>query len=73
MMEEQQVSKYISDLKYSNQECVILHDVFSIYETHNKALKIERLQSRAPPFRRSTPIERPASGTGTQPSSMTVD
>jgi len=44
MMEEQTTAKYISGLKYSNQERVILHDVFSFDEAHNKALKIETTQ-----------------------------
>jgi len=73
MRKEQQATKYISGLNYSIQECVILHDVFSIDEAHNKALKIERLQSRAPPFRRPVPIEESASGTRVQLSSTTVD
>ena len=47
MTEEQQVTKYISGLKYSIQECVILHDAFSVDEAHNKTSKVERLQSRA--------------------------
>ena len=42
-MEEQQAAKYISGLKYPIQERVILHDVFSVDEVYNKALKIERL------------------------------
>ena len=41
--EEQQATKYISDLKYAIQEHMILHDVFSVDEVYNKALKIERL------------------------------
>jgi len=45
--------KDISDLKYLFQERVILHDVFSIDEAHNKAMKIERLQNRASPFKSS--------------------
>jgi len=57
--EEHQAVKYISGIKYSNQECVILHDVFSVDEAHNKALKIERLQSRAPLFRCPMSIEEP--------------
>jgi len=57
MTEEQQATKFISGLKYLIQECVILHDVFSIYEAHNKAMKIERLQNRAPPFKYPKPIE----------------
>ena len=40
MTEEQQATKYISGLKYSIQERVILHDVFSVDEAHNKALKM---------------------------------
>jgi len=45
MTEEQQATTYISDLKYLIQERVILHNVFSIDETHSKVLKIERLQA----------------------------
>ena len=71
--EQQQAAKYISDLKNHIQECVILHDVFFIDEAHNKALKIERLQSRAPSFRRPMLIEESANGTGVQPSSAMVD
>ena len=48
MTEEKQAIKYISGLRYPIQELVIFHDVFSIDEAHNKALKIERLQSKAP-------------------------
>jgi len=44
MSEEQHAAKYISDLQYLIQERVILHDVFSVDEAHNKALKIERLK-----------------------------
>jgi len=51
MTNEQQTAKYISKLKYLIQERVILHDVFSIDEAYNKAMKIERLYSTAPPFR----------------------
>ena len=58
MMEEQQVIMYISGLKYPIQEHMILHNVLFIDEAHNKALKIDRLQSRALPFRRSTLIEK---------------
>ena len=43
MTKEQQATKYINGLKYPIQEHVILHDVFSIDEAHNKAMKIERL------------------------------
>jgi len=67
------MTKYIRGLKYPIQEQVILYDVFSVNEAHNKALKIERLQSRAPPFRHSMLIEKSVSGTGVQPSSTTVD
>jgi len=72
MTEEQQAAKYISGLKYPIQERVILHDVFSVDEAHNKALKVKRLQSRASTFRHSKPIEKPASGSGVQSSSTTV-
>ena len=51
MMEEKQAAKYINGLKYPIQECVIFYDVFSIDEAQNKALMIERLQSRVPLFR----------------------
>ena len=73
MIEEQQMAKYISGLKYSIQEHVILHDVFSVDEAQNKALKIERLQSRAPPFKHLMPNEKPSGGKGIQLSSMTDD
>jgi len=63
-MEEQHAAKYISGLKYLIQERVILHDVFSIDEAHNKALKIERLQSKAPPFRCPAPTVEATSDTG---------
>ena len=52
---------------------MIFHDVFSIDDAHNKALKVERLQSRASPFRQSTPIEESASDVGVQLSFTTVD
>ena len=32
MMDEQQMAKYINGLKYPIQECMILHDVFSVDE-----------------------------------------
>ena len=73
MMEEQQASKYISSLKNPIQECVIIHNVFSVDEAHNKAMKIERLQSRAPHLRRPTPIEESTSDIGVQPSLTIVD
>ena len=46
MMEVQQEAKYISI-----QERVILHDMFFVDDAHNKGMKIERLQSRASPFK----------------------
>ena len=64
MMEEQQATKYIS--KYSIEECVILHNVFSIDEARNKTLKIERPQSRDTPFRQSTHFEEPLTGADSQ-------
>jgi len=66
MMEGQQAVKYISGLKYPIQERVILHDVFSIDKAHNKAIKIERLQSRAAPFK--SVVEKTSSNTRTQQS-----
>ena len=36
---------------------MILHDVFSVDEAHNKALEIERLQCRTPFFKHLTPTE----------------
>jgi len=71
--EEQQAEKYISGLKYHIQKHVILPDVFSVDEAHNKVLKIDGLQSRAPSFRRSTTIVESASDAGIQPTSTTVD
>ena len=73
MTDEQQTVKYTNELRYLIQERVILHDVFSIDEAHNKAMKIDRLHSRAPPFRRPMLLEEPLWGEGIQPSSMTVD
>ena len=64
MMEEQQTAKYINRLRYTIQEHVALHDMFSLDEAHNKAIKIERLQSRAPLFRHQLSIEEPAEGDG---------
>jgi len=52
---------------------VIFHDIFSIDETHNKALKFERLQSRALPFRHLMPIEKSTTGAKVQLSSTMVD
>jgi len=62
MTDEKQTTKYISGLKYPIQEHVILHNVFSIDKTHNKVMKIERLQSRTAPFRRPLSIEEPLGG-----------
>ena len=56
-MKDQQATKYISGLKYFIQKRVILHNEFSVDETHNKILKIERLQSITPLFKSLTPIE----------------
>ena len=38
-MMKEQAAKYISDIKYTIQERVILHDVFSVDEAHNKSLR----------------------------------
>ena len=51
LIEEQETSRYTNGLKYFIQECVAIQDVFSANEAHNKAIKIERLQSRALPFK----------------------
>jgi len=51
MTDEHQTAKYIIMLKYPIQDRVILHDVFSVDEAHNKTTKIERLKSRALPFK----------------------
>ena len=51
MTDEHQTAKYIIMLKYPIQDRVILHDVFSVDEAHNKTIKIERLKSRALPFK----------------------
>jgi len=49
--------KYISGLKHPIQERVILRDVISVDEAHDKVLEIEILQTRTPPFRCLAPIE----------------
>jgi len=41
MTEKQQTAKYISRLRYTIQEHVAIHDVLSVNEAHNKAMKIE--------------------------------
>ena len=71
MTEEKQTAKCISGLKYPIQECVILYDVFSINKAHNKVMKIERLQSRASPFK--SVAEKTSSNTRTQQSSTLGD
>ena len=53
MSEEQVVAKYIKGLKYSIQEKVVIHTVYSVDEAHNMALKVERLSSKALPFRQT--------------------
>ena len=63
-METQQTMKYVNGLRYTIQERVALNDVFSVDEAHNKAMKVEKLQSRAPPHRRQLSIEEPAKGDG---------
>jgi len=73
MTDEQHTAKYISGLKYPIQERVILHDVFSVNEAHNKAMKIERLHIRAPLFRRLMSIDEPLGRERVQPSSATAD
>jgi len=71
MTEEQQAAKYISGLKYPIQEHMILHDVFSVDEAHNKTMKIEMLQNRASPFK--SVAEKTSSNTRTQQSSTSGD
>ena len=73
MTEEQQTVKYVNGLRYTIQECVALHDMFSVNEAHNKAMKIERLQSKALLFRRQLSIEEPAEDDGVQQSSTMTD
>ena len=68
-----QTAKYINGIKYPIQEHVILNDVFFMDEAHNKTMKIERLQSRAPPFRHPLSIEEPLGDEVVQPSSTKVD
>ena len=45
MSEEQQATKYIGGLKYTSQERVVLHNIFSVDEAHNLALKAKILLS----------------------------
>ena len=63
LMEEQQTAKYIYRLTYLIKERVDLQDLYSIDEAQNKALKVERLQNKALPFRNAT--ERTSGGTRT--------
>ena len=72
MTEEQQTVKYVNGLRYTIQEYVAFHDMFSIDEAHNKAMTIERLQSRAPPSKRQLSIEEPEEGNLVQLSSTTA-
>ena len=51
LTEKQQTSKYINGLKYSIQERMAFQDMFSVNEAQNKVMRIERLQSRALPFK----------------------
>ena len=51
MKKEQQIVKYINRLRYTIHEHIALHNMFYVDEAHNKAMNIERLQRRAPPFR----------------------
>jgi len=44
-MTGKQATKYISGLKYSIQKRVIPHDVFSIDEAHNKAMRSRRYKT----------------------------
>ena len=73
MTDLQQTAKYINGLKYPIQKHVILHDVFSVDEAYNKAMKNERLHNRVPPFKRPMLLEKPLGGNRIQPNSMTVD
>ena len=70
--EEQQTVKYVIGLRYTIQERVALHNVFLVDEIHNKAIKIERLQSRASPFRHQFSIEEYVEGDGVQSSLTTA-
>ena len=59
LTEDQHNVKYIHGLNYPIQESIAIQDVFSVDEARNKAMKIERLRSRAPPFTRPLSIEEP--------------
>ena len=73
MTDEKQTTNYINGLKYPIQKCVILHDVFSVDEAQNKAMKIERLYNKDSPFRRPMLLEEPLGVEGIQPSFTSVD
>ena len=64
LTEEQQTAKYIHRLKYPIQERVALQDLYSIDKAQNKAMKVERLQNKALPFKNAA--ERTSGGTRTQ-------
>ena len=67
LIKKQQTSKYINGLKFSIREHVAFQDVFSVDEAQNKAMKIERLQRRALPFKGAA--ERASSNTRSSTSS----
>jgi len=64
LMEEQQTAKYIYRLKYLIQERMDLQDLYCIDEAQSKAMKVERLQNKALPFKNTE--ERTSGGTGAQ-------
>jgi len=64
LTEEQLTAKYIHELKYTIQERMALQDLYSIDEAQNKAMKVERLQNKALPFKNA--IEKIIGGTRTQ-------
>ena len=72
LTEEQQTAKYNHGLNYSIQERMANQDVFSVNKAQNKAMKIEKLQSKAPPFRLPLSIEEPVGDDGVSPNSTTV-
>ena len=49
-----------------------IQDVFSIDAAQNKAMKIERLRSKAPPFMHPLSIEELIGDNGVPPNSMTA-
>ena len=72
LTEEQQTVKYIHRLNWPIQECVAIQDMFYVDEAQNKAMKIERLQNRAPPSRHSLSIEEPVGNDEVPPSFTTT-